>query len=82
MQETDHKQEQNYQGIIPDTHRRSTAAETHSHVLPDFAREENSMEALWICIQSSLPSKRDSTRESTEMTNDKDYHSRQRTSKR
>lgn len=38
------------------------------HVLPGFAREGNSTEASWICIQSSLPSKRDSTRESTEMT--------------
>lgn len=31
------------------------------------------MEALVICIQSSHPSKRESTRESTEMTHDKDY---------
>ena len=82
MQETEYEKEQNYQKIIPDIHSRSTAAETCSHVLPGFAREENSMEALWICIESSLSSKKDSTRESTEMTNDKVYHSRQRTSKR
>lgn len=47
-----------------------TTAEKCSHFSPGFPREDNSMEILCIWVQSFLPSKRDGTNESSEMTKD------------